>query len=169
LALGLQLSSNLVLRWSFGQLKTVSERAAAGCNGEQQMNSAIERLLTLRVSDVMTKKVISISSQDSMADAARKLRDHSISGLPVVDSQERCTGILSALDFVKQAKDSDRVSQHMTSSVQSIGASQPLLKAARVMCTNHIHRLPVLDDQQRPIGMVTALDVVAALIHAIEE
>ena len=145
------------------------------------MNSAIERLLTLRVSDVMTTKVVIASSYDTMASAARKLQEHSVSGLPVVDGQSRCIGILSAADFAKiqsreqESADGDRsptqelVTQHMTSNVYSIGASQPLMSAARLMCTNHIHRLPVLDDQRRPVGMVTALDIVAALVHAIEE
>jgi CBS domain-containing membrane protein len=160
------------------------------------MNSAIERLLTLRVADVMSKDVISVSEHDTMDSAARRLLEHSISGAPVVDSKQFCVGVLSAIDFVKQhgctcadadgvkrslvqqgaerpwqidACRNDRVADHMTSAVQAIAATKPLLDAARTMGAQHIHRLPVLDDRGHPIGMLTALDVVAALVAAIEE
>lgn len=160
------------------------------------MNSAIERLLTLRVADVMSKEVVSVSQHDTMDYAARRLLEHSISGAPVVDPQQLCVGVLSAIDFVKQhnctctdadgikrslvqegaerpwridACRNDRVTDHMSPVVQSIAADKPLLAAARTMCAQHIHRLPVLDHRGRPIGMLTALDVVAALVAAIEE
>jgi CBS domain-containing protein len=139
------------------------------------MNSAIERLLTLRVSDVMTKNVICVSAQDTMTQAASTLRKHGISGAPVIDSQGRSAGVLSALDFVKQRSDSsaisgdDSVSSQMTVEVHTIAANQSLMAAARLMCSKHVHRLPVLDEHQRPVGIITALDVVASLVHAIEE
>jgi CBS domain-containing membrane protein len=158
------------------------------------MNSAIERLLTLRVADAMSKEVVCVSLRDSMAEAAQKLVKHSISGAPVVDEEQRCAGMLSAIDFVKKQAQpgksgeagqrgphkgdgshggdpfaGDLVRDHMTAPVTSIAASQPLLAAARAMCGRHIHRLPVQDDEGRTIGIITALDVVAALINAIEE
>ena len=157
------------------------------------MNSAIERLLTLRVSDVMNKRVVSISSTDTMEHAAQTLLEHSISGAPVLNERLRCAGMLSAIDFVKKQGgktqgngstqenhetpepvrivecDKELVCKHMTPNVQSIAASQPLLSAARMMCDRHIHRLPVLDENCRPVGIITASDVVAALVNAIDE
>lgn len=147
------------------------------------MNSAIERLLTLRVSDVMHKRVISVSAVDTMAQAAQTLLKHSISGAPVLDASAKCAGMISAIDFVKKhsghrkpgvAQDAaDRndelVRHHMTSAVHSVEGSEPLIAAARLMCSHHIHRLPVFDKDGHPIGMVTALDIVAALVNAIEE
>jgi predicted transcriptional regulator len=57
----------------------------------------------------------------------------------------------------------------MSALVQTVGPDRPLTEAARLMCHNHIHRLLVLDAQGRPTGVVTALDIVAALINAVEE
>jgi predicted transcriptional regulator len=37
------------------------------------------------------------------------------------------------------------------------------------MCAEHIHRLLVLDQQERPVGVVSTMDVVAALLNAVEE
>jgi CBS-domain-containing membrane protein len=63
----------------------------------------------------------------------------------------------------------DRVSAHMSPAVQTIGAQMPLVEAGRVLCAQHIHRLPVLDEQGSPVGMVTSLDIVAAFVQAVEE
>jgi CBS domain-containing protein len=46
---------------------------------------------------------------------------------------------------------------------------QTLLTAARIMCVKHVHRLPVLDSDNRPVGLLTAMDVVAAMVNAIDE
>jgi CBS-domain-containing membrane protein len=164
------------------------------------MNSAIERLLTLRVRDVMNPNVVQIRSSHTMAEAAALLAEHCISGAPVVDEQGRCVGILSAADYVhrecqqgtrresclggqehilvQEAPESpmsiDAVSeslvrQHMTAAVQAVDLDRPILDAARRMCAAHVHRLPVLDDGGRAVGVVSSLDIVAAMVKSIEE
>lgn len=144
------------------------------------MNSAIERLLTLRVADVMSKPVITVLTHDTMSHAAQVLLEHSISGVTVVDEQHGCAGVLSCLDFVKmqagpmrqrlaEEYDEELVLGSMSSDVRCVTANQSLLSAARLMQAEHIHRLPVLDDAGRLLGMITSLDIVAALVNAIDE
>lgn len=161
------------------------------------MNSAIERLLSLRVADVMTDSPVQLSSNASMAEAAKMLQKHRISGAPVADDHGQCVGVLSAIDFVAQmltvslggvdgdagvlvqdspgepyhveTVEADAVRNYMTPEVQSISKESPILDAARIMCSSHIHRLLVLDDQKRSIGVVSSLDLVAAMVKAIEE
>ena len=70
------------------------------------MNSSIERLLSLRVVDVMKRDVICISANATMADAAKTLVSHEVSGAPVIDEQGYCVGILTRADFV--ARDMSR-------------------------------------------------------------
>ena len=113
------------------------------------MNSAIERLLTLRVADVMSKPVVTVSSYETMGHAARVLMKQSISGVPVVDEQQSCAGVLSALDFVKKQGNTwpstrvrndwfsaecedELICNHMTSDVYSIASNKPLLEAAKI-------------------------------------
>ena len=164
------------------------------------MNSAIERLLSLRVSDVMNSPVTTISDVASMADAAQTLADAEITGAPVVDASGRCVGMLSATDFAlrqrrlsqqgdllafawdrEPAEDEagrpvsintmseDRVSEHMSPAVQTINKTASLINAARVMCREHIHRLIIVDEAEHPVGVVSSLDLVAAMIAAVEE
>ena len=61
------------------------------------------------------------------------------------------------------------IHRHMTTAVQSIRSDAAVVDAARVMCTAHLHRLPVLDDIGRPIGVVSSLDLVSAMMNAMDE
>jgi predicted transcriptional regulator len=63
----------------------------------------------------------------------------------------------------------DRVREHMSPAVQTVHESATLINAARVMCREHIHRLVIIDQDERPVGVVSSLDLVAAMIAAVEE
>jgi CBS domain-containing protein len=134
-----------------------------------------------------------------MAEAAAVLIEHGISGAPVLDDQGHCVGVLSASDFVQReraqlgmssslsacekvvVRDSpsgswriedvyqDRVAVHMSPAVQTVNAHAPLVEAGRMMCVQRIHRLPVLDASGHAMGILTALDVVAALVRTVDE
>jgi CBS-domain-containing membrane protein len=154
-------------------------------------------LQSLRVADVMSRQVVQLYAHQTMGQAAAVFAEHGISGAPVLDDQGRCVGILSTADFVCRGTPGEAasitagqttvtrqgpngpweirdvspecVSAHMAPAVQGIAAHTSLVEAGRIMCAQHIHRLPVLDDQGRPQGMVTSLDIVAAVVKAVEE
>jgi CBS-domain-containing membrane protein len=163
------------------------------------MNSAIERLLSLRIKDVRNPHVVRISEIATKAQAAKTLENHDITGAPVVDREGRCIGVLSRSDFVPyervsftvnacagsafdeptqsdrtvavqiEPKKEDLVCVHMSPLVKTISDEASILNASRVMCGEHIHRLVTVDDQNRPTGVISTLDLVAAMIAAVEE
>ena len=55
----------------------------------------------------------------------------------------------------------------MSPVVQYISQDATLIQAARMMCTEHIHRLVVLAEDQRTVGFMTSLDLAAAMVAAI--
>ena len=63
----------------------------------------------------------------------------------------------------------DDVASRMSRSVQSIAADATVIEAARAMCAEHVHHLPVLDEDRCVLGLVSSLDIVAAMVHAVEE
>jgi CBS domain-containing protein len=162
------------------------------------MAASLDRLRSLRVADAMNHRIVPVSADQTMAEAASLFIKHGISGAPVVDAEGRCIGMLSSTDFVSRDRDPgdatsptarektiirrapggpwevqdvypDRVSAHMTTTVQSVSADSSLVEAGRIMCSQHIHRLPVLDAQGHPHGMLTSMDIVAALVQAVDE
>ena len=159
----------------------------------------MDRLHTLRVGDVMKRDVTTVSACQSMGRAAAVLADGELSGAPVVDEAGRCVGVLSATDFMRRecfAVDDDKslqwvkqeftqcvpggsqqissvrgdfVSDWMSPTDQTIAADALLATAANEMCLAHAHRLFVVDEHARPTGVLTSLDVVAALVNVLEE
>lgn len=144
-----------------------------------ESDSAVDRLLTLKVKDVMTRRVVCVEQNQTLREAARLFLDKEISGAPVVDEQDCCVGMLSAIDYVRREQElqedtrqptrDDRIRNSMSSRVRSVQPEQTLLTAARIMCEEHLHRLPVLSRDGKPTGLITCMDVVAALVNAIDE
>ncbi|MGI9429191.1 MAG: CBS domain-containing protein [Bythopirellula sp.] len=164
------------------------------------MIAAVERLLSIRVVDAMSRDVVSISTNSTMAEAAEIFLRHHISGAPVVDEFGHCVGILSATDLMKaeysQSGDGttspageefqlvgddgvapfhvehvakDYVVHHMSCAPQTIDFEQSLIDAARYMQGGHLHRLIVLDEHAHPLGVVSSLDIVSALVKTVDE
>jgi CBS-domain-containing membrane protein len=162
------------------------------------MRGPLDRLTTLTVGDVMTREVQHVSVDQSLDDAAGLMVRHDVSGLPVLNEQGKCVGVLSARDFVRRrhaagSGEGDELQEHrvvtgsddeplhivdvcdarveaaMSPAVQSIDVDARLLDAARRMCMQHVHRMPVLDASGHLLGMLTSTDVVSALVNAVDE
>jgi CBS domain-containing protein len=120
-----------------------------------------------------------------MLDVACRFVEHDVTGAPVTDEEGRCVGFFSTADFLRRelrarqespdGSDGDplakqaEVGRFMSDSVTTIKPGEPLLSAARLMCENHLHRLPVVDDSGHIVGILSTMDIVAALVNAIDE
>lgn len=152
--------------------------------------NGLSRLLVLTAGDLIGPDVITIPVGYTMLHAARTLSSNKIGLTPVVDDAGCCVGVLSAKDFVTfeivrngkttQAKrpnlaargtfqDLDSVRRFMSTAVQTVRFDAPLERVAEIMCAEHLHHLVVLDEQARPIGVVSSLDVLAALVGIVDE
>ncbi len=147
-------------------------------------------LTTMTAADVMSHDVVMIPRQMSLRAVARLFSRSQISGAPVVDEMHRCVGVLSASDFVRwtevrmappsadetpatsvcewqmpELKDlpTDSVEYFMTADPVTVAPSTPLPEVARKMIDAHIHRVIVVEDWGRPIGIVSSTDVLAAV------
>ena len=134
------------------------------------MFPGIDRLKMLTIQDVMSRRVVEISASLTMREAAEAFSQGDVNSAPVVDDQGRCVGMLSAADFIKRERPqaSDMVRDYMSAGLRFVMADESLLHAARVMLKEHIHHLPVLEDE-RPIAVLSTMDIVAVLINAVEE
>jgi CBS domain-containing protein len=56
----------------------------------------------------------------------------------------------------------------MTPAVQSVSPNTPLLRVAQIMSVEHIHHLPVIENE-RVVGVVSTLDVVSTMVNAVDE
>jgi CBS domain-containing protein len=140
--------------------------------------------------DIMTSKVITVTSATLVSEIARLLFERRISALPVVDG-ERLVGIVSEADllhryeigtdcalgadpwwmrlFSADRSPAEYVKSHaryardiMTPEVATVAPDTPLAAIATLLEKRHIKRVPVLDDG-RLVGIVSRSDLVQAL------
>jgi CBS domain-containing protein len=146
-------------------------------------------VLSLTAADLMSIPVRAIPEDMPLREAARLLHRADISGAPVVDSEGRCIGVLSSSDFVTWAgKDGngtathfvapwgetvaiddsshDEIRRYMTMRPVTVAPPTLIGDLAQKMIDAHIHRVLVVDDQDRPQGIVTSTDVLAAVARA---
>lgn len=114
---------------------------------------------SVRISDLMSYPVISVTSDTPMTDVARILRRKGCTGLPVVDDG-RLKGVISRRDFRRVRQESQLkapVRAFMKNPVHTIGPGQSPSQAVAIMIKHDIGRLPVVQDD-RVIGIVTRSD-----------
>lgn len=132
-----------------------------------------------RCRDIMTKQVITVESDQSLHQAAQLMRDNDIGALPVV-KDGKLVGIITDRDIVVRAIAENlslqtKVEQVMTKEVFSVREDEFVFNAIRKMGEKQIRRLPVLDDDENLVGIISLADVALEteddleVIEALEE
>jgi CBS-domain-containing membrane protein len=122
----------------------------------------------LTVRDIMTANVYTVEADASAEEAAWGLTRRHIGGAPVRDSCGNLVGVLSKGDLVNPEpsqwiKGEATVGDLMNPDVLALYAEDPALAAATGMVQRNVHRVIVLDEDQKMIGIVTSMDIVKAV------
>ncbi len=123
-----------------------------------QLNYILGSFLShTRVQDIMMHDPPSIKEGASIEDAARLMMDEGATHLPVISKDNRLVGIVTAWDISKAvALKLNKLDEIMTKKVVTSTLNETIQEAAEKMETNKISALPVTDDQQKVIGMLTS-------------
>src|SRR6185436_19104053 len=135
----------------------------------------------MNVADIMTRTVISVAPETTIAEAAQLLLQHRISGLPVVGPDEAVVGIVTEGDLLRRVEtgtqrrharwleflmapgrlaqeytDSNarNVGEVMSAEVVSVTPGESLPEVVRLMERHHVKRLPVIE-AGRLVGIVS--------------
>lgn len=92
----------------------------------------------VQAQDVMTSPVGTVSAGAPVKEAAKRMIEHNVSALPVVDGKNRVAGIVSEGDLIRRAEIGTeargaRVRDVMTQPVVSVRRTTPLREVARVL------------------------------------
>lgn len=120
------------------------------------------------VRDLMTTDVVAVAKSTSIRDAARLMFRYRVSGLPVVDVEDRVLGIITEGDFlqmeierVETGSIPDQVGDVMSTGVKTIPPDMDVIGAARFMQAQQVKRLIVAEDGKM-VGIISRADFVAA-------
>jgi CBS domain-containing protein len=114
--------------------------------------------------EIMTHGAECTRTTDTLADAARKMRDLEVGALPICGEDEQLKGILTDRDIVVRciAEGGDpatmRVAELAEGKPVTIGADDSVEEALRTMKEHNVRRLPVIDGHEL-VGMVSQADV----------
>lgn len=149
----------------------------------------------MTVDDAMTRTVVSVRPELPLKDVARLLVGHRVSGLPVVDREDRVVGVVSEADLLIKESGHDAIEHRrlervrgesqetrtgkakvqattageaMTSPALTIDRRATLHAAAKLMVGRGVNRLPVTEDGVL-IGIITRADLVRAFVRTDEE
>jgi len=144
----------------------------------------------MRVRDLMTTDILTVGPEASLKEAARRMLEGEISGLPVINDDGDLVGIITEADFM--ATEADRrvtrragllrlfvrdaeipsherlVGDVMTADVKVIGPESDHAEAARLMEKEGIKRIPVVADGQL-IGLIARADMLKAYVRSDQE
>jgi CBS domain-containing protein len=148
--------------------------------------------LELHVKDVMTKDVISVTKFESIVHVATILSEKNISGIPVVDKEKRVVGIITQADILSivgirreqtlkdllkhmlgeplpRRKLGDLVGDIMTSSVLTMKPDANIAEVTKIMDEKKIRRLPVVNEKNELIGIISRADILRAVIRKLKQ
>jgi len=113
--------------------------------------------------EIMTGGTECVRQQETLQDAAKKMRDLDVGALPVCGDDDRLHGMLTDRDIalcVADGKDpmSTKVIDLRDHEVVTIGADDSVDEALRTMADHKVRRLPVIDGH-RLVGMVSQADI----------
>jgi CBS domain-containing protein len=145
----------------------------------------------MKVSDIMTKDVLTVKRSTSVNEVAKLMGARNISGVPVVDDEQHVIGIITELDLIlrntrlemprfievmdwgriplERPKHAQERLQHMlgtkaadimTEKVVTIGPDAPAEDLAELMVKRRVNPVPVVDENDKLIGIVSRADLV---------
>ncbi|MFF7891935.1 CBS domain-containing protein [Streptomyces sp. NPDC007907] len=146
-----------------------------------------------KVGTLMTTDVVRAEYGTPFKEVARRLAEHGISGLPVVDDDEKVLGVISESDLMaRQAEGlgpsgsrrwlrrlhwtpgartlrtrarARTAGQLMSRPAITVHGDATVVEAARVMAHHRVERLPIVDDEERLVGIVTRRDLLQVFLR----
>ena len=122
------------------------------------------------VGRVMSTDLRAVGPDTLVEDAAELMLEEGVGSVLVVDESNEVEGILTTTDFVSivaksQPKAQTTVTKYMSTDVITTTAGTPIHEVADIMLDAGIHHVPVVDDEEGVIGIVTTTDLAAYLSH----
>ena len=123
------------------------------------------------VARLMSSGVKTVEPDTLVEDAAQLMQTHEIGSLVVTDDDNRLVGILTTTDFVdivakSKPKADTTVERYMSTDVVTTTAQASIRDVADTIIEHGFHHVPVVDDEEGVIGMISTTDLAAYISTA---
>jgi CBS domain-containing protein/anti-sigma regulatory factor (Ser/Thr protein kinase) len=137
----------------------------------ETITRAEELAYELQIGEVMTRKMKVLTQEMRMQDVLEVFRTAHISGGPVVLNDE-LVGVISLEDLIRCLIQTDLdapVSKYMTKKVITVRDTDPVIEALKIFVNTRLGRLPVLDNNNHLLGILTKGDITRGLLSALQK
>lgn len=139
------------------------------------------------VKDVMTRTVVVVRDSTPFKEVVRRMQEHRVSAVPVVDENGRCLGVVSEADLIlkedprlegeahlferrrhrhdREKHAADSAAALMTTPPITVAPEASLAEAARLMTKHGVKRLPVVGPDDRVTGIVSRADLLKVFLR----
>ena len=144
------------------------------------------------VKDIMTKHVTTLRADDTIHYAIMMMAENDLSAIPVVDHLGKCIGMITQRDIITEAREKDveglerveaynvlafrgvmldeltneRVQDMMSEKVVGVHPDDAVTQVADKMLEQSIHHLPVMNDDNEILGIISTMDILTGLRQA---
>jgi IMP dehydrogenase len=158
-------------------MDTVTESALAIAIAQQGGIGVVHKNMTIEQQAMQVRKVkrsesgmiidpITLLENALVQDALQLMKENSIGGIPVVNEHRELKGILTNRDLRFEKNMLRPVAEIMTSeNIITTGETTDLTTAEVILQQNRIEKLPVVDEQNRLIGLITYRDIIKVKEH----
>jgi len=136
----------------------------------QGLTKVQELIYELKIEQVMTKEVITITRDRSMRELKDLLRTKRISGAPVVQDGE-LVGMISLENLIRALEEGEldaTVGEKMTTLVETLRADATVVSAVKAFARFRYGRFPVVDAEDNLVGILTQGDLARGLLRHME-
>ncbi|WP_127139244.1 IMP dehydrogenase [Flagellimonas oceanensis] len=113
-----------------------------------------------RAESGMIMDPVTLPLESVVRDAKASMKEHSIGGIPIVDAQNKLIGIVTNRDLRFEKNDNRPIAEVMTSeNLVTVGEGTSLQQAEVILQENKIEKLPVVNDKEELIGLITFRDI----------
>lgn len=124
----------------------------------------------LKVAEVMTRDLKVVSPNSTILETLDFFRQERISGAPVVEN-DQLVGLISIEDLIRCLRKNDvqnLVSNYMSGNLHTIRATDPVVEALKKFSSTHFGRFPVMDENDRLVGIITKGDLTRGILKALQ-
>ncbi len=152
-------------------MDTVTESRMAIAMAQEGGIGVLHKNMTIQEQAMKVRKVkraesgmiidpVTLPLDAKVADAKNNMREHSIGGIPIVDTNNKLLGIVTNRDL-RFEKNNDRpISEVMTSkNLVTVGEGTSLQEAEVILQDNKIEKLPVVNNDNTLVGLITFRDI----------
>lgn len=136
------------------------------------INRVEELSYDLKVQEVMTSELQVATPEMPIEHVLEILRLNRISGVPVVVDDNRLIGVLSLEDIVRAMQQNELsapVKKYMSTKLTTVMSYDPIVGAMQKFSDSGLGRLPVMNENNKLIGMITKGDITRGVLIALQK